>query len=305
MKNILLALSFTVCAVTAGVTQQASAAPLIPEQGIGTQVVTIGGGTTWVRYLLLAPLPSYAPYRPTTAVMLFAGGNGLLGLTPEGIITTSLAGNFLVRSRTLFAQHNLLVAVVDAPGALPASEATRWSEDYARIMTDVIGDLRSRTPVQKIWLIGTSSGTLSAASIAGLYPRYTTLPPLSPRVVPNASRPDGVVLTASQTDVGQTSGTTCTATIFDQPLRLPSINVPVYVAADRDDACPCSPPARSNTILKSLQMAPARAGDVFPLDGSPSPPGPGTNACSANTPHGFYGIEADVVARVVDWVNAH
>jgi hypothetical protein len=52
-------------------------------------------------------------------------------------------------------------------------------------------------------------------------------------------------------------------------------------------------------------MAPARASGLFPLDGSASPPAPGTNACSANTPHGFYGIEANVVATIVDWVNAH
>jgi hypothetical protein len=137
------------------------------------------------------------------------------------------------------------------------SEATRWSEDYARIMTDVIGDLRSRTPVQKIWLVGTSSGT------------------------------------------------TCTATIFDKPSRLPSINVPVYVAADRDDACPCSPPARSGEILKPLAMTPARASGLFPPEGSKSPPGTGTNPCSANTPHGFYGIEDDVVAAIVGWIKAH
>jgi len=305
MKNALLALSLMVCATTASLAQQAPPSPLVPEEGIGTQVVTIGGGTTWVRYLLLAPLPSYAPYRPTIAVVLFTGGNGRLGLTPEGVITTPLAENFLVRSRKLFAQHNLIVAVVDTPGAQPVSEATRWSEDYARIMTDVIGDLRSRTPVRKIWIVGTSSGTLSAASIAGLYPRYTTLPPLSPRVVLNSSRPDGVVLTASQTNEGQTSGTTCTATIFDRPSRLPSINVPVYVAADRDDACPCSPPARSGEILKSLATTPARASDLFPPEGSKSPPGTGTNPCSANTPHGFYGIEGDVVAAIVGWVNAH
>jgi hypothetical protein len=306
MKTVLLALSFMACAMTASVAQApAPPPPLVPEQGIGTQVVTIGGGTTWVRYLLLAPLPSYAAYRPTIAVMLFAGGNGRLGLTPEGAITTPLAENFLVRSRKLFAQHNLIVAVVDTPGAQPVSEATRWSEDYARIMTDVIGDLRSRTPVRKIWLVGTSSGTLSAASIAGLYPRYTTLPPISPRVVPNSSRPDGVVLTASQTDEGQTSATTCTATIFDKPSRLPSINVPAYVAADRDDACPCSPPARSGEILKALKMTSARASGLFPPEGSKSHPGTSTNPCSANTPHGFYRIEDDVVAAIADWVNTH
>ena len=69
MKNVLLALSFMACVMTASLAQQVPPSPLVPEEGIGTQVVTIGGGTSWVRYLLLAPLPSYAPYRPTIAVM--------------------------------------------------------------------------------------------------------------------------------------------------------------------------------------------------------------------------------------------
>ena len=44
---------------------------------------------------------------------------------------------------------------------------------------------------------------------------------------------------------------------------------------------------------------------IFPLDGSESPPGPGTDACTALTPHGFYGIEDDVVAAIVGWLKTH
>ena len=42
---------------------------------------------------------------PRAAVILFAGGNGLLSLQPNGTIGTNLSGNFLVRSRDLFVQQ--------------------------------------------------------------------------------------------------------------------------------------------------------------------------------------------------------
>ena len=54
--------------------------------------------------------------RPTAAVVLFAGGNGALKL---GTGRPGLGGNFLVRNRARFAEHGLLVAVVDAPSDRP------------------------------------------------------------------------------------------------------------------------------------------------------------------------------------------
>jgi len=184
-------------------------------------------------------------------------------------------------------------------------EAVRWSVDYAKTMLAVIGDLRARSGVQRIWLVGTSSGTLSAVSIAGLFPRLAEnpFPPILPRPFPNASRPDGVVLTASQTRPGSTpQGTTCTASIFDKPLKLPPINVPAYVVADRNDLCPCSPPGDTQGILNQLTSSSRKASAIFPLDGSTSPPGPNTNQCSALTPHGFYGIENAVVTNIANWI---
>src|SRR5215475_2433375 len=61
------------------------------------------------RILILAPSGE-----PKAAVILFAGGNGGLQLTSSGGITT-LAGNFLVRSRQMFVDHGLLTVIIDAP----------------------------------------------------------------------------------------------------------------------------------------------------------------------------------------------
>jgi hypothetical protein len=85
------------------------------------------------------------------------------------------------------------------------------------------------------------------------------------------------VLTASQTDTGQTSGTTRMATVLDNARLLAAINVPAYVAADRSDACPCCPPSRSKAVANALNESLARAIGIFPLDGSASPPGSGTD----------------------------
>ena len=71
--------------------------------------VRVRPGVT-IKYLALRPKTE-----PRNAVILFAGGNGLLNLQPNGSIGTNLSGNFLVRSRDRFVLRNLFVAVVDTP----------------------------------------------------------------------------------------------------------------------------------------------------------------------------------------------
>src|SRR5258705_9273946 len=60
------------------------------------------------RFLLLNPDDAKA------TVILFAGGHGGLQMSPDGTMK-DLRGNFLVRTRDLFAAQNLAVAVIDAP----------------------------------------------------------------------------------------------------------------------------------------------------------------------------------------------
>ena len=85
-----------------GVTAQAQA----QEQAKVIDIPTRPGVTQ--RFLYLAPKQVGA------SVILFAGGNGGLQIAPGGSLLGG-NGNFLVRSRQLFADAGLAVAVIDAP----------------------------------------------------------------------------------------------------------------------------------------------------------------------------------------------
>ena len=54
------------------------------------------------------------PPRPKAAVILLAGGHGGLQLQADGSMNWG-KGNFLVRTRNIFARQGLTVAVIDAP----------------------------------------------------------------------------------------------------------------------------------------------------------------------------------------------
>ena len=55
-----------------------------------------------------------APPEPKAALVLIPGGHGGLQMFPNGSMKWG-EGNFLVRTRQLFAEQALLVAVIDAP----------------------------------------------------------------------------------------------------------------------------------------------------------------------------------------------
>src|ERR1700751_1657058 len=62
------------------------------------------------RFLLLSPR------EPKATVVLFAGDDGGLNIAAGGGFQNgNLGANFLVRSRQLFVEHDLTVAIVDAP----------------------------------------------------------------------------------------------------------------------------------------------------------------------------------------------
>ncbi len=126
--------------------------------------------------------------RPSAVVILFAGGNGVLALQPSGKIGTDLALNFLIRSRELFAREGLAVAALDVASDQRRSGLNgdiRLSTRHAQDVAQVNRGLRKRIGAP-IWLVGTSSGTISAAGVAA-------------RLAQSEPRPDGVALTSTQT----------------------------------------------------------------------------------------------------------
>jgi pimeloyl-ACP methyl ester carboxylesterase len=211
---------------------------------------------------------------PVAAVVLFAGGNGLLNVRGPRL---GLAGNFLVRSRAGFADHGLLVAVVDAPSDRPNGlDGFRSTQAHADDVRAVIAALRAEA-AKPVWLVGTSMGTVSAANAAA-------------RLAAGAG-PDGLVLTSTVTRQGRERP----ESIGD--VRLRDIPVPTLVVHHRDDACRGTAYADVPALMRDLTSAPRR--ELMTFEGGAPPL---SAPCEARSAHGYLGLEAEVVAAIARWI---
>src|SRR4051794_1259030 len=125
-----------------------------------------------------------SPAEPKAAVVLFAGGHGGLQVFANGSMKWG-EGNFLVRTRQLFADAGLTVAVIDAPSdrqSPPFLSGFRQRPEHAADVKAIIGWLRENGKVP-VWLVGTSRGTQSAAYVS--------------TELTGPDGPDGLVLTST------------------------------------------------------------------------------------------------------------
>jgi pimeloyl-ACP methyl ester carboxylesterase len=211
------------------------------------------------------------------AVVLLAGGHGGLQLQDDGSMRWG-EGNFLVRSRALFARQGVAVVVVDAPSDKqrpPHLSGHRQRPEHVADMQAVIAWLRETVQVP-VWLVGTSRGTQSVAYVA------TTLDP--------AKGPDGVVLTA--TILTDPQGRPVTA------MALERLRVPVLVVHHEQDGCSHCPYREVPTLMRKLGNAPRS--EAIGMTGGITRGDP----CEAASHHGFNGIEAEVVQKTVAWMLA-
>lgn len=215
------------------------------------------------------------PDKPVAAVMLFAGGNGLVAIDKDG--RPGRGGNFLVRSREHFAREGLVVAVVDAPSDRiegPALDFFRQSAEHAHDIAQVIALLRREAKLA-VWLVGTSRGTTSVANAA---------------IRLQENGPDGVVLTSSM--VGPDRDRV-------PSMAIDTIRVPVLVVHHEEDQCKYCLYSDVPGLMAGLKGAPKSELIAFkgggPVKGNP---------CLAFHYHGFVGIEEQVVKRIADWIKA-
>jgi predicted alpha/beta-hydrolase family hydrolase len=213
---------------------------------------------------------------PMASVILLAGGDGVVALTPAG--PSRLQGNFLQRTRQRFAAEGLLVAVLDSPSDRTSLWNSRTTADHATDLRAAIAAVREIAPVP-VWLVGTSMGTLSAASAAARLEQ---------------GGPDGIVLTSSVSLVSRMSGESI------RHVALGDIRAPTLIVHHRHDACRSSPYAWAADAPKALTRAPAKA--LLSYDGG-SPPI--SEPCEAKSAHGYLGLEAQVVSDIAAWIRAH
>ncbi|APW46341.1 alpha/beta hydrolase [Rhodoferax antarcticus] len=202
-------------------------------------------------------------------VLLFSGAGGGIGLR-DGI---PQSGNFLIRSREEFAKAGLNVALVGNPDdARKMTPAFRQSAEHAADVRAIIDDIRQRSPAP-IWLVGTSQGTLSAASNA----------------VALGTSIAGVVL--SSTVTGQQVG----GSVSD--IALEKIMVPTLVFQHKQDGCRITPAYAAQRLISRLERAPMKK--YIEVDGGNNPTG---DACEAFHYHGFVGMEAQAAETISNWI---
>jgi len=226
---------------------------------------------TFTRTLIIKPEKAVA------TVILFAGGNGILNIAPDGSIGND--GNFLVRSRDSFARHHLMVAVIDAPSdRLPAPGLSdfRKSAGHAQDIAAVIAFLRNEATIP-VWLVGTSRGTTSAANGA---------------IRLQAGGPDGIVLTSSIVNAADTGS------LFTMDLE--KITDPALVVHNANDACPTTLFQDLPPVVAKLMLAPIEVHQLTITGGKP--PEPNADPCGPFHYHGYLGIEDAVVARISNWI---
>ena len=107
------------------------------DAGAVAYVLTTGGGT------------------PTYAVILMPGGNGILDprMNNKGQVSMRAGGNFLIRSRALFASGPFVAASTDA------------TTSPERILA-IAGDLQKRFGPLKVYVVGTSRSTESTMALS-------------------------------------------------------------------------------------------------------------------------------------------
>jgi dienelactone hydrolase len=223
------------------------------------------------RFLLLEPR------EPRAAVILFAGGHGGLQIADDGRLRWG-AGNFLVRSRHLFAEHDLMVAVVDAPSdrqSPPHLSGHRQTREHVADVKTVIAWLRGHGKVP-VWLVGTSRGTQSAAFLA--------------TQLRDADAPDGIVLTATilKDDRGRPV----------PDMELGKLTMPVLVVHHEQDGCRLCLFKDIPRLMDRLAALPRK--ELMAFTGGENRGDP----CEAFAHHGFNGLERQVVARIAGWILA-
>ena len=214
---------------------------------------------------------------PTAIVVLFAGGDGEIGISKDGSIQND--GNFLVRSRDLFQKQGFLVAVYDMPDEIRDRDRYRLSDDHTADTAILIARLRQLASAP-VWLVGTSRGTISVAHVAA--------------ELKEAAAPDGVALTASVTRMSNSGR----PDVYGA--KLSKIIVPSLIVHHKNDECYVTLWRDQDDLLDELKNAPKKA-LIGLTGGNAGAPG---DECRATSHHGFLDIEEIAVQTITDWIKA-
>jgi hypothetical protein len=206
---------------------------------------------------------------PPFVVVLYAGGDGTVHLDSTG--ATEYRGNFVIRTARYWIDKGYAAALVDMPSdrANGGDDAYRLSGDSLADQRVVVAELRKRFPRARLVLAGTSRGTVTVGSVLASEPGLADLYVMSSPV------------TVAHRDEPGISGLS-----FDHadPKK-------VLVVSNRNDRCPVAPFSGGEHLA-------SRYGMTFIAEESSE----GAENCGGRSPHGFFGIEKQVLDDIDGWM---
>lgn len=205
---------------------------------------------------------------------MLPGGTGDVGMAGDGDIRHG--DNFVVRTRALWTSHGYAVLIPDTIDRA-SLRGMRSSPAYAQLVGQLVEYAHRQGP-GPVFLLGTSQGSIAAMNGAA-------------HAAPGSIA--GVVLTESVSVMGGSG-----ETVFDaDPQR---VRTPALVVANGDDRCNVAPPQAAQRIAAA--MTGSREVRVLMVSGGVTR---SAKACGSLTPHGYYGIEGQVVSAISRWMAAH
>lgn len=248
---------------------QPADAAATPSAAQGEQAVDLpvtGGVTQRVLYT--------TPAHPRATLVMLPGGAGDVGLSDDGDVRHD--NNFVIRTRALWVARGYAVLVPDTVDRANL-RGVRSSPQYAALVGDLARFAKSQAKAP-VFLLGTSQGSIAAMNGAAHAP---------------AGLIAGLILTESVSRLGGSHETVFSAS----PEQ---VRVPALVVANRDDQCDVAPPQDAPRIAAAMTASPKV--DVQYVSGGFDK---SRKACGSLTPHGYYGIEAQVVDGISSWIETH
>ena len=226
------------------------------------------------------------PDSPIAGVVLFEGGHGGLNLystfTEPGLKWNE--NGFLARTRKKFADQGFMVALVDSPEDKKKMDAIwRMSSEHAEDMKAVVKALKKEANVP-IWVIGMSMGTFSAANTAIM---------LSPEV-------NGLVLVSSITRSKKDWRIYPSHPRGIINMNFNEVLMPTLIVSHKEDECELSPAKDAPDLEAELKNS--KKLEVLYFTGGKKAV---SKPCLPLSPHGYYGIEEDVVSAISNFIKSN
>ena len=210
------------------------------------------------------------PSEPRGIIVMFPGGADDIGIEKDGAIKHG--DNFVVRSRDLWKAKGYGVVLVDAIDH-ESMRGKRSTAAYAEVTREIVAFAHEQANAP-VWVMGTSQGSIAAMNAASHE---------------KGSRLAGVILTESVSILGASH-----ETVFDA--HPDDVHVPALVVANKDDQCWVAPPSMADAIAKSMRNTHSTV--IFVQGGTAH----SSNQCASLSPHGYYGIEGEVVDAIAGWM---